>query len=906
MPFDDDSKKLSPKETATTCPYCGVGCGVLVTPSEDGQSAKIEGDEKHPSNFGRLCSKGSALGETLTFEERLLNPIVHGKEENWDTALDLVAGRFAQTIAEHGPDSVAFYVSGQCLTEDYYIANKLMKGFIGSSNIDTNSRLCMASSVAGHKRAFGTDTVPGCYEDLDLSDLVILVGSNFAWCHPVLHQRLLSAKEQRGTKIVVIDPRETATTEAADLHLAIKSGADVALFNALFAHLASSDVYNTEFVAEHTEGMAKALVTAQSVSLEKTAKVTGLTIEQLKSFFDLVTNTERTMTVYSQGVNQSSAGTDKVNAILNCHLVTGRIGKPGMGPFSITGQPNAMGGREVGGLANQLAVHMDFDPVSLDKVQRFWDAPNLSQGQGLKAVDMFDAIADGKIKALWVMATNPAVSMPNADKVSQAIADCPFVVVSDVVDSSDTVKLADVKLPATGWGEKTGTVTNSERRISRQRSFLKPAGQARHDWDIMCDVARRMGFDGFDFEGTDEVFKEYAAMSAFENNGSRDFDIGGLENISKTEYNELEPFQWPLPSKREATDAPKRFFADGQFYTPNKKARFIDTPFRDTQTRTNAEFDVVLNTGRIRDHWHTMTRTGKTQRLSTHNAEPFLELNLYDADRLGLKDADIAVVKSKWGSAHLRVVVTDRLSKGSAFAPIHWTERFSSKGCIDGVVGPYVDPVSGQPEMKFTPVTVRKMRLNWWSYLVSDVEPDYELLSKSSYWAVARRGDGWSVEFAGETSGLEMESYFQALAKSADQEEVLSYSDSQNGNLRRAVLSPTGELKSYVIVSCQGPVEADRAWLGQTLGKAIDAQTRLSLLAGRPPLGQASGKIICSCMGIGSGEINKAICAGADTVAAVGCKTSAGTNCGSCKPEIAKLLSDYFEAQEKDQMEAAE
>ncbi len=892
------------KSTATTCPYCGVGCGVLVTPSEDGQTAQVKGDPDHPSNFGKLCSKGSALGETLTHEERLLDPVVYGQKSDWNSALDLVAGRFLQTIAEHGPDSVAFYVSGQCLTEDYYIANKMMKGFIGSANIDTNSRLCMASSVAGHKRAFGADTVPGCYEDLDHTDLVILVGSNFAWCHPVLHQRLLVAKEQRGTRIVTIDPRQTATSDAADLHLPIKPGADVALFNALFVHLSNSTAFDKSYVDAYTDGLEEALKVASELSLEEVAVETGLSIEQLVTFFDLVTQTEKTMTIYSQGVNQSSTGTDKVNAIINGHLATGRIGRAGMGPFSITGQPNAMGGREVGGLANQLACHMDFDAESLDKVQRFWDAPNLAQGPGLKAVDMFDAIADGKIKALWVMATNPAVSMPNADKVRRAIENCPFVVVSDIVETSDTVKLAHVKLPATGWGEKSGTVTNSERRISRQRSFLKPAGNARHDWDIMCDIARRMGFEGFAFDNPSDIFKEYAQMSAFENNGTRDFDIGHFDEITTNQYDDLTPFQWPLP-KNETQARAKRFFENGNFYTANKRAKFVSMPVKAPASKPNAEFEFVLNTGRIRDHWHTMTRTGKTQRLSTHIAEPFVEINSRDALKLGLVDSDIAVVKSKWGSAHLRVLVTDRLADGSAFAPMHWTRRYASKGCVDAITSSNFDKVSGQPEMKYTPVSIEKFKLDWWAYAVISEEPSPEILAKFSYWALARRNDGWSVELAGDNSIWDYKTLMEELLQVDPQDEELSFVDTKTGNMRRCVISDN-LLKGFAILSTQGSVEADRAWLGQNIGKKLDDTVRLRLLAGRPPAGEVSGKVICACMGVGAGEIEAAIKTGAETVAEVGKVTCAGTNCGSCKPEISVLISEYMHASKLDQMEAAE
>ncbi|WP_292254085.1 molybdopterin-dependent oxidoreductase, partial [Mesorhizobium sp.] len=483
------------REVRTTCPYCGVGCGVLAKVAADGTTT-VRGDPEHPANFGRLCSKGSALAETLGLEGRLLQPEIGGRQAGWDEALDLVAEKFSRAIAEHGPDSVAFYVSGQLLTEDYYVANKLMKGFVGSANIDTNSRLCMASSVAGHRRAFGEDIVPGVYEDLECADLIVLTGSNTAWCHPVLYQRMLATRRERGTKIVVIDPRRTATADECDLHLALDPGTDVLLFNGLLAYLVQSGKSDTDFIRDNTSGFdaAAALASADAPSIARIAKGCGLAAADVQAFYDLFADTDRTVTVYSQGVNQSAHGTDKVNAIINCHLATGRIGKPGMGPFSVTGQPNAMGGREVGGLANQLAAHMDFaDEANIDRVSRFWKAPDIARRVGLKAVDMFQAVADGRIKALWVMGTNPAVSMPDASRVRAALAKCDFVVVSDVT-RTDTTRCADVLLPAAGWGEKDGTVTNSERRISRQRPFLPPPGEARADWRIVCDVAARMGF----------------------------------------------------------------------------------------------------------------------------------------------------------------------------------------------------------------------------------------------------------------------------------------------------------------------------------------------------------------------------------------------------------------------------
>ncbi|RWE22983.1 MAG: nitrate reductase, partial [Mesorhizobium sp.] len=539
------------REVRTTCPYCGVGCGVLAKVAADGE-VSVRGDPDHPANFGRLCSKGSALAETIGLDGRLLYPEIEGHRVGWDEALDRVASTFSRTIAEHGPDAVAFYVSGQLLTEDYYLANKLMKGFVGSANIDTNSRLCMASSVAGHRRAFGSDTVPGCYEDLELADLIVLVGSNLAWCHPVLYQRIAAAREKRpDMKIVLVDPRRTMTADIADLHLAIAPDGDTALFSGLLAYLARNDALDRAYIATHTSGFRETLAAAETLDLACIAAATGLGEDELLQFYELFAATQKTVTVYSQGVNQSSQGTDKVNAIINCHLATGRIGKPGAGPFSVTGQPNAMGGREVGGLANMLAAHMEIEnPAHRARVRRFWNSPTVPERPGLKAVDMFKAVADGRIKALWIMATNPVDSMPDADTVQAAIKACPFVVVSDVLEHTDTVRHANVRLPATAWGEKDGTVTNSERRISRQRPFLASPGEARHDWWIIAEVARRMGFgEAFGHETPGAIFAEHATLSGFENDGARDFDIGGYGGVDAQAYETLAPFQWPAPSR---------------------------------------------------------------------------------------------------------------------------------------------------------------------------------------------------------------------------------------------------------------------------------------------------------------------------------------------------------------------
>ncbi|HJZ20418.1 MAG TPA: nitrate reductase, partial [Bradyrhizobium sp.] len=696
------------RATRTTCPYCGVGCGVLATPDANGAAA-VSGDPDHPANLGRLCSKGSALGETVGLAGRLLHPMIRGDNGTmervaWSDALDQVAQRFGDIVKRDGPGAVALYLSGQLLTEDYYVANKLMKGFVGSANVDTNSRLCMASSVAGHRRAFGADTVPGCYEDLDQADLLVFVGSNAAWCHPVLYQRMLANKQTRGTRMVVIDPRRTDTVGDGDLFLGLKPGTDTALFCGLLVHLADHGALDRDYIERHTSGFEAAVARARSMagSVAATALATGLAERDVAEFFQLFRDTPRVVTLYSQGVNQSAQGTDKVNAILNCHLATGRIGKPGASPFSLTGQPNAMGGREVGGLSNQLAAHMGFTPPDIDRVRRFWKAPRIATHEGLKAVQMFEAIARGEIKALWVMGTNPVVSLPDADLVRAAMQKLELFVVSENVSSNDTVNAgAHVLLPALAWGEKSGTVTNSERRISRQRSFLPAPGEARPDWWIVSEVAKRLGFAAaFDYTSAADIFREHASLSGFENNGSRDFDIGGLSAMSDEAFAEMGPMQWPM--RYGELEPQSRFFANGRFYANDQKARFIAPEIPTLRTETTAARPLRLNTGRIRDQWHTMTRTGTSPRLGQHLPEPFVEIHPDDANRFGVFDDGFARLVTDYGQCTLKVVVSARQQRGMLFAPIHWSDENTSGARVGALVAPFTDPFSGQPENKAT------------------------------------------------------------------------------------------------------------------------------------------------------------------------------------------------------------
>jgi assimilatory nitrate reductase catalytic subunit len=890
-------------EVRSTCPYCGVGCGVVA--SEADGRWQVKGDKQHPANFGRLCSKGAALAETLIDDGRLTVPLIGGRPAAWDNALDLVAERFGRTIAEHGPDAVAFYVSGQCLTEDYYVANKLMKGFIGSGNIDTNSRLCMASSVAGHVRAFGGDVVPGSYEDLEEADLVVLVGSNLAWCHPVLFQRLSAARAERGTRIVVIDPRRTASCEIADLHLALAPGGDVALFQGLLAHLAETGRVAGAWVAAHASGLEAALVAAARDAGD-VARLTGLAPDEIAQFYRLFAATERTVTVYSQGVNQSSAGTDKVNAIVNCHLATARIGRPGMGPFSVTGQPNAMGGREVGGLANQLAAHMGFgDRAAHDRVGRFWGTARLARQPGLKAVELFEAVADGRVKALWIMATNPAASLPRADRVREALAGCPFVVVSDCWPT-DTTRHANVTLPAAAWGEKDGTVTNSERRISRQRPFRAAPGEARADWWMLAEVGKRLGahlssaipaqagmtqegwVEAFSYTGPAAIFREHAALSGFENAGTRGFDIGGLADITDATYDALQPVSWPVPATGQAGG---RLFAEGGFFTPDRKARFVAVRHRAPVAAASGAFPFLLNTGRIRDQWHTMTRTGLVPRLMSHVDEPRLALHPADAARLNLDAGDLVRVVTADGAAVFRAEPSADQRPGDLFAAMHWTDDFASAGPIDRLVRGATDPVSGQPELKVTAAALQPLPTQWRGLLLRHAGG---ALPRGCYWARVPLERGQAYELAGWDAlpeGADFEDFVASLLAAPADAERLEAVDARRGTYRYALLAG-GRLEAWLILSrAGGAVVPARSLVASMLGEPVPDGARVGVLAGAVKAAPTAGKTVCSCFSVGLDTLRRAIEAdGLASVAEIGAALKAGTNCGSCIPELKSLL----------------
>jgi len=882
----------------TTCPYCGVGCGMDISPKPEKNSSshkiagfevKVVGSQMHPANFGKLCVKGSSAGETVDFDGRMLNPQVNGEIVSWDSALTTVADKFRSVIAEHGSDAVAFYVSGQLLTEDYYVANKLVKGFLGTANIDTNSRLCMASAVVGYKRAFGSDTVPCSYEDLEQADLIVLVGSNAAWAHPIVYQRIAAEKRRRpDMKIVVIDPRKTATCDIADLHLNLKPGTDAVLFNGLLAQLSKSSALNQEYINAYTEGFAEAIDKALELqgSIEKVAEQCELSVEDLNQFYNWVIENDKMVSLYSQGVNQSSSGVDKSNAIINCHLATGRIGKEGMGPFSITGQPNAMGGREVGGLANQLAAHMDFNkPESIDKVARFWQAENMAQENGLKAIDMFNAVADQKIKAIWIMNTNPVVSMPDADAVKKALQDCEMVVVSDCMQNTDTTQVADVILPALTWGETDGSVTNSDRTVSRQRKFMQGPENARADWWIITQIAHKLGLaDKFQYESAADVFREHAALSGFENNGSRDFDISLLENMTDGEYSFMQPFQWPLTVEK--PHGTKRMFEDNHFFTSSGKAQFIAITPKAPVHPTSKQYPFILNTGRVRDQWHSMTRTAKTAKLMAHTDEPYVMVHPTDATDNKLMEGELAKVENELGVVIARVRIDQGQRKGSLFVPIHWTAQYASHGRVDVLVQPVGDPLSGQPESKHSPVKITPYHAKWHGFILSREPINTDGLE---YWVKVKGKQFYRYEIAGESAIENSQIWSNSfLGESGD---VLDYEDASQKRYRSARIE-NGKLQAVAFIAPSTELPP-RSWLGSLFAKKkIDAKTRSNLLAGQLSGAKDEGKTICSCFGIGINTIVEAIQKDKlTTVEAIGKALKAGTNCGSCVPELTEILT---------------
>jgi ferredoxin-nitrate reductase len=697
-------------EVKTTCSYCGVGCGIIVK-KDSNNKVFVEGDKEHPVNKGMLCSKGMNLHYVANdTSDRILYPEMrwsrsHPRERvSWDTALDRAANVFKSIIKKHGPDSVAFYVSGQSLTEEYYIANKLTKGFIGTNNIDTNSRLCMSSAVVGYKKTFGEDSVPISYADIELADTFLITGANPAWCHPILFRRIEKRKEENpNVKIIVIDPRKTDSANFADLHLQLIPGTDVVLYNAIGRRLYKRGLIDEKFIKRHTQGFEDYKKVILGTNLKKASKITGVSQDYIEKAAEMIGLSKGFISMWAMGLNQSVVGTDKNVSLLNLSLITGQVGKPGSGPFSLTGQPNAMGGREVGGMANLLAVHKDLmNEEHRREVAQFWGVDKISPKPGLTATEMFDALKSGKLKAVWIACTNPLVSLPNSHLVEKAMANSKFVVVQEISHKSDTVKYADLVLPAAGWLEKEGTMTNSERRISYLPKEIEAPGEARPDVEIFCDFAQRMGFRGFNYNSAEEIYDEYASMTK-----------GTNIDVSFLNYDRLKnegTFQWPVNEYRHSGTA--RLFEDKKFYTPSQKAIFnVPSTLENTSVKTNNEFPLILTTGRIRDQWHTMTKTGKVSRLKTHYPKPVLEINPVDAYLNGIKDGDITEIKSANGIVRVRAKITDAIKEGVVFLPMHWGKVLKSNlNRANNLTNTHVDPVSKEPDFKFTSVSVSKYK----------------------------------------------------------------------------------------------------------------------------------------------------------------------------------------------------
>ena len=693
----------------TQCPYCGVGCGLFVQ-IQDGQAMRVKGDSDHPANFGDVCAKAVMLPRALHTPDRLLYPQLRSRRDQglrrvpWPLALRTMARSFRDIIAHYGPDAVAFYGSGQLLTEDYYVANKLVKGFLGTNNFDANSRLCMASAVAGYKASLGSDGPPVAYADLELADGFFIIGSNTAECHPIVFRRIKRRKEQapEEVKVVVVDPRRTETADIADLHLPVRPGADIALLNAILAVLIEEQLIDREFIAAHTHGWEEVQATLAHYTPEAVQEVCGLSAGRIREAARLFGRARAVISLWSMGLNQSTVGVLKNNAVINLHLATGQIGKPGAGPFSLTGQPNAMGGREVGGLAHLLPGYRAvLDPQQRAEVAALWGVPpeHLSPKPGYAAVELFHALAEGTVKAVWIMGTNPAVSMPDLDLVEKGLRQAELVVVQDAYHPTDTTSFADVLLPAAQWPEKEGVMTNSERALTYLPRLVQPPGEALPDWQILTMFARELGLkEAFAFESAEEVFEEF-----------KRFTRGRLMDISGVTYARLRrgAVQWPCPSP----DHPgtPRLYTDRRFPTPDGRARFISVEHAEPAERPSREYPLVLTTGRVKNQWHTMTRTGKVENLLKSCREPFVELHPQDARRYRIQDGDFVEVTSRRGKLVAQARVTAEIAPGTCFVPFHWGRGMGFYKCANNLTLDACDPLSRQPELKAAAVQVRKL-----------------------------------------------------------------------------------------------------------------------------------------------------------------------------------------------------
>ncbi|NKJ67794.1 nitrate reductase [Vibrio chemaguriensis] len=863
----------------TTCPYCGVGCGIEIS------NNKIIGDALHPANSGSLCVKGVALAESLKMPSRLLYPKLREKEVSWQSVTDLIAQEIHQAKAEFGPDSVAMYVSGQLLTEDYYVANKLMKGYVGSANIDTNSRLCMSSAVAAHVRAFGEDVVPVNYDDIDKTELLIICGANTAWTHPVLFRRIQQARENNpNLKLVVIDPRETVTAQQADLHLPIKNDGDVSLFNGLLKFLIEQQCVDSEYINSYTDGFDALTEEVSDLRYDVTNLTSsiGISEEKLTTFFQWFAQSPTAITLFCQGVNQAENGVDKGNAIINAHLATGKIAKSGCGPFSITGQPNAMGGREVGGLANQLAVHRAFDAESIKQVQAFWDSPEIATQPGLKAVELFEAVERGEIKVLWIMATNPVVSLPDNQMVKRALEACPFVIVSDITAESDVAKYADVLLPAAGWGEKQGMVTNSERRLSRQRQFQTPSGEAKSDWWAISQVGQALCAlektqNGFAFTSERAVFREYAAMTGMNADSPLKLDLSQYANLTEQEYEEWVPTQW----------GGERPFADGIYSHPDGKARFVLTS--ESPTRLERTKGWWLNTGRQRDQWHTMTRTGHIAHLAASELEPTVYMNTLSATQNRLKAGQLTKLFQPTSNTgiYAKVAIDEGLGFQELFMSMHWAGRYGGESSVNAIVNSAKDPISGQPAFKSSYVEVQDAAVKTYGMFIG-TQFDSSKFLYSAFQAESNLGI-W--RFAHDKRPKK-----QSFCRTEKSRRIAI--DIAQGWLAvdYDLVGDVRIIRSVLVVSSE-PIQTDYTNFTGLIGKPMELSQLLTITQS-----QSSAKLVCSCFRVTDKQIHDAMekqdCT---SLTQLQNKLKCGTNCGSCVSQIQQMVDSHQHQKGKQQ-----
>jgi assimilatory nitrate reductase catalytic subunit len=926
---------MSATQTKSTCPYCGVGCGVIIE-SQGAQITGVQGDPDHPANFGRLCTKGSTLHLTasapITLQTRLLQPMRRehrseaAKAISWDSALDFATTSFAQIIAEHGPDAVGFYVSGQLLTEDYYVFNKLAKGLIGTNNIDTNSRLCMSSAVAGYKQTLGADAPPTCYDDVNHAETIFIVGSNTAYAHPILFRRIEDAKKNNPQlKIIFADPRKTDTAEIADLYLPIQPGTDVMLFNGMLHIMLWEGWLDNPYIAAHTKGFDDLKATVREYTPELVAQTCGIKKEDLFTATKLFATSKATLSLYCQGLNQSSSGTAKNAALINLHLATGQIGKPGAGPFSLTGQPNAMGGREVGGLANLISAHRDMaNPAHRAEVAALWGVADVPSKPGKTAVEMFQAAADGEIKALWIACTNPAQSMPDQATVRRALERAELVIVQEAFATTETCHYADLLLPATTWGEKDGTVTNSERRISRVLPAIPAPGETRHDWRIVVDFARKLqtqlqangvATDLFAYATPESIWQEHR-----ESTRGRDLDITGLTYAAIA----AQPAQWPF--KTGDSHGKARLYEDGVFPTADGKANFVNTVYQPTAEPRESRYPFSLNTGRLRDQWHGMSRTGTLGRLFGHVAEPTVQMNRQDMTRRLLKEGDLVHVTSKRGSILLPVQASDEIGMSQAFIAMHWGSEFLSGrssagerlGGVNAITTSAYCPSSKQPELKHAAVKILKAELPWTLLAVAWLPEDSAHTARAALQKLMACFEfATCVPFGREddanTGPVQRGILFRAAATYAPDDDSLAqiesllglasadtlrYEDKKRGQRRTARLvrtaSGAAQLQGFVLA---GDTSAE-AWIKTLLQDQLDATSygRLLLSPGaKAPIAiQSKGTQVCTCFNVTEPEIQAQldICHGneADRLVQLQTALKCGTNCGSCIPQLKKLI----------------